>query len=136
MTLAGGNTCVGPARNNAPTEINSPRRGINPRRVSTPDGYQPPTEINAADRDAPPSLFPARISFVDAEARHRNCWYARRTAWLPDNIGSHTIIDGELIYCAHPLYWPVVRYEFDLRNCEECDVFKPRRTERPAGEQG
>jgi hypothetical protein len=22
---------------------------------------------------------------------------------------------------------PVVRYEFDLRNCEDCDVFKPKR---------
>ena len=24
------------------------------------------------------------------------------------------------------MYWPVVRYEFDLRNCESCDVYKPR----------
>jgi hypothetical protein len=30
------------------------------------------------------------------------------------------------------MYWPVVRYEFDLRNCEDCDVFKARRQERPA----
>jgi hypothetical protein len=64
---------------------------------------------------------------VDAEARHRSCWYARRTAELPEDLGSHTIIDGELVYCAHPMYWPVVRYEFDLSNCADCDVFKARR---------
>ena len=64
---------------------------------------------------------------VDAEERHRHCWYARRTADLPEHLGSHTIIDGALVYCAHPMYWPVVRYEFDVRNCEDCDVFKARR---------
>lgn len=69
----------------------------------------------------------ATITCVDAEARHRSCWYARRTAELPEDLGSHTIIDGELVYCAHPMYWPVVRYEFDLRNCADCDVFKARR---------
>jgi hypothetical protein len=74
-----------------------------------------------------PLPTPARITPVDAEQRHRLCWYARRTAELPEDLGSHTIIDGELVYCAHPMYWPVVRYEFDLRNCEDCDVFKPRR---------
>jgi hypothetical protein len=68
---------------------------------------------------------------VEPEERHRNCWYGRRTAQLPEHLGSHTIVDGELVYCAHPMYWPVVRYEFDLRNCEDCDVFKARRTERP-----
>jgi hypothetical protein len=67
-----------------------------------------------------------RIANVDAEERHRNCWYARRTPDLPDDPGSHTIIDGELIFCAHPMYWPVVRYEFDVRNCEDCDVFKSK----------
>ena len=52
---------------------------------------------------------------------------------LPDDLGSHTIVDGELVFCAHPMYWPVVRYEFDLRNCEDCDVFKPsaNRDDRP-----
>jgi hypothetical protein len=63
---------------------------------------------------------------VDAEQRHRHCWYARRTADLPEDLGSHTIVDGQLLFCAHPMYWPVVRYEFDLRNCEDCDVFKAR----------
>ncbi len=74
------------------------------------------------------------IAFVDPEERHRCCWYGRRTPDVPDDPGSHTIVDGQLVYCAHPMYWPVVRYEFDLRNCEDCDVFKPRRTERPREE--
>jgi hypothetical protein len=69
---------------------------------------------------------------VDAEERHRNCWYARRTANLPDNLGSHTIIDGQLVFCAHPMYWPVVGYEFDLTNCEDCDVFKSKRRDADA----
>ncbi len=62
---------------------------------------------------------------VDAEERHRSCWYARRTADLPENPGHHTIVDGQLLFCVHPMYWPVVRYEFDLRNCEDCDVYRP-----------
>jgi hypothetical protein len=62
---------------------------------------------------------------VEPEERHRCCWYARRTPNLPEHLGSHTIVDGELLYCAHPMYWPIVGYEFDLRNCEDCDVFKP-----------
>ena len=36
-------------------------------------------------------------------------------------------VDGQLVFCAHPMYWPVVGYEFDLRNCEDCDVFKSKR---------
>ena len=75
--------------------------------------------------------IPANIEIVEPEERHRCCWYGRRTADLPDDLGSHTIVDGELVYCAHPMYWPVVRYEFDLRNCEDCDVFKARRTKCP-----
>ncbi len=70
----------------------------------------------------------SRIWGVDAETKHRSCWYARRTAEFPEDIGNHTIIDGELAYCAHPMYWPVVRYEFDLRNCEDCDVFRARKS--------
>ncbi|MEO7157092.1 MAG: hypothetical protein ABI039_06000 [Vicinamibacterales bacterium] len=69
---------------------------------------------------------------MDAEQRHRTCWYARRTTYMPDDPGHHTILDGQLVYCAHPLYWPVVRYEFDLTNCEGCDVYRPTRTERQA----
>src|SRR6187549_3622091 len=52
-----------------------------------------------------------RIGFVNAEDRHRTCWYARRTADFPEDLGNHTIIDGQLAFCAHPMYWPVVRYE-------------------------
>ena len=64
---------------------------------------------------------------VEPEDRHRLCWYGRRTASLPVNLGIHIIVDGELLYCAHPMFFPVIGYEFDLRNCEGCDVFKPRR---------
>jgi hypothetical protein len=64
---------------------------------------------------------------VEPEDRHRLCWYGRRTANLPVNLGIHTIVDGELLYCAHPMFFPVIGYEFDLCNCDGCDVFKPRR---------
>lgn len=70
------------------------------------------------------------IAFVEIEARHRNCWYGRRTADFPEDIGAHTIVDGQIVYCAHPMYWPVVRYEFDIRNCQNCDVFRPKRPDR------
>jgi hypothetical protein len=70
---------------------------------------------------------------VDAEERHRCCWYGRRTDQIPEEPGSHTIVDGLLIYCAHPMYWPVVRYEFDVRNCEDCDVFKAKRNTETFG---
>ena len=32
-----------------------------------------------------------------------------------------------VLHCAHPMFFPVIGYEFDIRNCEGCDVFKPRR---------
>ena len=73
---------------------------------------------------------------MDAEERHRSCWYARRTPHLPDDPGLHTIVDGQLLYCAHPMYWPVVRYEFDVRNCEDCDVYRPSSRLRRYGETG
>mgnify|MGYP006172049927 CR=1 FL=1 len=38
---------------------------------------------------------------MEPEDRHRRCWYARRTAELPEDLGSHTIVDGHLLYCAH-----------------------------------
>ena len=50
---------------------------------------------------------------------------------IPANIGSHTIEDGLLLYCAHPMWFPVVRYQFDVRNCESCDYFKPQRAHPP-----
>ena len=61
-----------------------------------------------------------------AEARHRACWYSRRTADIPADIGSHTIEDGCLLFCAHPMWFPVVGYQFDVRNCASCDYFRPR----------
>jgi len=62
----------------------------------------------------------------DPELRHRACWYGRRTPHLPANLTIHTIEDGELLYCAHPMFFPIVGYDFDTRNCEGCDAFKPR----------
>jgi hypothetical protein len=61
-----------------------------------------------------------------AEARHRACWYSRRTPEIPTNLGFHTISDGELLFCAHPMMFPVVGYQFDVRNCAACEYFRPR----------
>lgn len=36
-------------------------------------------------------------------------------------------MDGQLLYCAHPMLWPVVRYEFDVSNCAACEYFRPTR---------
>ncbi|MGD9903203.1 MAG: hypothetical protein AB7U83_07010 [Vicinamibacterales bacterium] len=47
---------------------------------------------------------------------------------VPADLGLHTIIDGQLVYCAHPMLWPVVGYEFDVSNCAGCDYFRPART--------
>lgn len=69
---------------------------------------------------------------ISDEARHRICWYSRRTSRLPPELGLHTIEDGELVYCAHPMWYPVVGYHFDIRNCETCDYFKPTRVTRPS----
>jgi hypothetical protein len=63
----------------------------------------------------------------EPEARHRACWYGRRTSHIPLNLGFHaTIEDGELLFCAHPMWFPVVSYQFDVRNCEDCDYFRGR----------
>jgi hypothetical protein len=64
---------------------------------------------------------------VEPEDRHRLCWYGRRTDHIPSDPGVHTIVDGQLLYCAHPLFYPVMGYAFDIRNCEQCDVFRPKR---------
>jgi len=63
-----------------------------------------------------------------AEDRHQHCWYGRRTSELPADVGSHTIADGQLLFCAHPMWFPVVGYQFDVRNCARCDYFKERNT--------
>ena len=76
-------------------------------------------------------MFPSRPNSpqpsVSPEDVHKGCWYGRRTRELPPDIGCHTIENGELLYCAHPMWFPVVGHQFDVRNCEGCDYFKPRR---------
>jgi len=37
-----------------------------------------------------------------------------------------------LLFCAHPMWFPVVGYQFDVRNCAACDYFKPVRAIRRA----
>ncbi len=63
---------------------------------------------------------------LDHEARHRACWYNRRTADIPPDFGSQTIEDGHLLFCAHPMWFPVVGYQFDVRNCAACEYFRSR----------
>ena len=60
----------------------------------------------------------------EPEARHRACWYSRRTAEIPLDVSVQTIEDGQLLYCAHPMWFPIVGYRFDIRNCLACDFFK------------
>jgi hypothetical protein len=67
-----------------------------------------------------------------AEARHRTCWYGRRTSEIPPDLGFHTIADGQLLFCAHPMWFPVVGHQFDVRSCEACDYFKPTGERPPA----
>jgi len=39
-------------------------------------------------------------------------------------VSFQTVEDGELLYCCHPMLFPVVGYHFDVRNCGSCDWFK------------
>jgi len=64
---------------------------------------------------------------TEPEARHGVCWYGRRSGDIPADPGLHTIADGRLLYCAHPMWFPVVGYQFDTRNCARCEDFKPAR---------
>jgi hypothetical protein len=64
---------------------------------------------------------------LEPEARHRLCWYGHRTAQVLPDMNYQTVEDGQLLFCAHPMMFPVVGYRFDARNCEGCDSFKPRR---------
>jgi len=66
------------------------------------------------------------------EAIHAACWYARRTPQLPAELTVQTIEDGQLLYCAHPMMFPIVGLDFDIRNCDACDSFKPRLASRHA----
>jgi hypothetical protein len=89
----------------------------------------PPADSRAPAPEA--RLSELRESAVPAletpEARHRACWYSRRTDELPLDIGFHTIEDGQLLFCAHPMWFPVVGYQFDVGNCGRCDYYKPVR---------
>jgi hypothetical protein len=67
---------------------------------------------------------------AEPEARHRACWYGRRTSDLPAVPTVQTIEDGQLLYCSHPMMFPVVGHDFDSRNCAGCDLFKPRHSRR------
>lgn len=69
---------------------------------------------------------------MEPEERHRLCWYGRRTPELPADLTVHTIVDGHVLYCAHPMFFPVIGYEFDIRNCQDCDVFRARRQTTPS----
>ena len=62
------------------------------------------------------------------EDRHRLCWYGRQTTEIPADIGFHTIVDGRLLFCAHPMLFPVVGLAFDVQNCVDCEYFRARRT--------
>jgi hypothetical protein len=61
---------------------------------------------------------------VEPEARHRACWYSRRTPMIPADLGVLTVEDGHVLYCGHPMWFPIVGYRFDVQNCSECDFFK------------
>ncbi len=50
---------------------------------------------------------------------------------MPANLASHTVEDGSLVYCAHPMIMPVVGYHFDIRNCDGCDYYRPVREPGP-----
>ena len=80
--------------------------------------------------DLPCTRLRSRTPPVDQspEDRHRLCWYSRRTTEIPPDIGFHTIADGYLLYCAHPMLLPIVGLAFDVRNCAGCEYFRPRRS--------
>jgi hypothetical protein len=68
---------------------------------------------------------------TEPEARHRACWYGRRTPQMPAALTVQTIEDGEILFCAHPMMYPVVGHDFDIRNCSGCDLFRLRHSRRP-----
>jgi hypothetical protein len=61
---------------------------------------------------------------LEPEGRHDACWYGRKTHAVPSLIGLHTIADGKLLYCAHPMWFPIVGYQFDVRSCVACEYFR------------
>ena len=60
----------------------------------------------------------------EPETRQRSCWYGRRTSGAPPDFSFQTVEDGQLLYCIHPMWFPIVGYRFDVRNCTSCDFFK------------
>jgi hypothetical protein len=94
-----------------------------------PSSYRLPEPSTSVDPPVPDRREENRSAIENAEARHRACWYSRRTADFPTDIGFHTIEDGQLLFCAHPMWFPVVGYQFDIANCGGCDYYKAvRRT--------
>lgn len=67
---------------------------------------------------------------TELEVRHRACWYGRRTPRVPEDLTVQTIEDGQLLFCAHPMLFPVVQYDFDIRNCAGCDWFRAQPSTR------
>jgi hypothetical protein len=43
---------------------------------------------------------------------------------IPADLGILTVEDGQALYCSHPMWFPIVGYRFDVRNCATCDFFK------------
>ena len=66
-------------------------------------------------------------SSPEPESRHRVCWYGRRAPGILPEVSFQTVEDGELLYCCHPMLFPVVGYQFDVRNCDSCDWFKVKK---------
>ena len=65
---------------------------------------------------------------MNPESIHRVCWYGRRTPMLPPDLRFQTIEDGLVLFCAHPMWFPVVGYDFDVRICATCEYCKPMRS--------
>jgi hypothetical protein len=85
-------------------------------------------------RVALPRARPSRImrrvdhrQAIEPEVRHRLCWYSRRTPDFSADLVFYTIEDSQLLYCAHPMLFPVVGYQFDVRNCDGCEYFRASR---------
>jgi hypothetical protein len=78
-------------------------------------------------RSSPPNAE-SRDLTASPEVLHRACWYSRRTDSIPEEVVVHaTIEDGHLLFCGHPMWFPVVGYQLDVRNCVHCEYFKPVR---------
>ncbi len=70
-------------------------------------------------------------STAATDDKKTRCWYVRTSPHIPADLGSHTIEDGMLVFCAHPMMFPVVGYHFDSRNCDRCDYYRPIKVQKP-----